>query len=82
MNSQIMCILYAVVVMVIVSLDSVYGLTYKLFGGLVGSGTQDDYATGMQLNEPGFIIHVIVFALLLSLPLFMKKYGLPKMNMF
>jgi len=77
-----MCILYAVVVMVIVSLDSVYGLTYQLFGKLVGASSQDDYATGMQISEPGFIIHVIVFALILSIPLFMKKSGLPKMNMF
>ena len=65
--------LYVVLAMILVSLGATYQLTYKLFGGLTGSKTQSDYALGMKPTKPGFIIHVIVFALLVAVPMFLSK---------
>ena len=65
--------LYVVLAMVLVSLSGTYQLTYKLFGGLTGSKKHHDYGIGMKITQPGFIIHVIVFALLVAVPMFLSK---------
>jgi hypothetical protein len=71
-KNMLLCILYTVLAFVFVSLDGTYQLTYKLFGKMTGK-SQADYGTGNKLPQPGFIIHILVFALLIALPMFLNK---------
>ena len=59
--------------MIIVSLSMTYGITYKLFGKLLGSTTQMSYGDGMNFTQPGFLLHIIVFALLIFVPMYFIK---------
>ena len=73
MTTLLLCTLYVVIVMVIVSLSLTYKLTYKLFGGLLGETSQLSYGTGMDFNQSGFLLHIIVFALLVGIPMYLYK---------
>jgi hypothetical protein len=73
MTKLLLCTLYAVVVMVIVSLSLTYNITYKLFGKMLGSMGQMSYGTGMSFNQPGFLLHIVVFALLIYVPMYFYK---------
>ena len=72
-KDMILGIVYAVLAMVLVSLANTYNITYNLFGKLVGSGSQASYGQGNTLKQPGFLIHILVFALLIAVPCFMNK---------
>ena len=61
--------LYTVLVMVLVSLDGTYSITYNLFGKLVGSKDQTEYGTGMNIKNRGFLLHILVFAILIVIPM-------------
>ena len=65
--------LYVVLAMVLVSLSGTYAITNKLFGKLVGASDPKKYGMGMKLTEPGFLLHIIVFALLVAVPMFLSK---------
>lgn len=72
-KTLILSIIYAVLAMVLVSLDATYNITYTLFGKLVGAGSQQAYGVGMKLKQPGFLLHVVVFAVLIAVPMFLCK---------
>ena len=78
MNKQLICSLYTVIVMIIVSLSMTYSITYKLFGKLFGSITQTSYGDGMKFNQPGFLLHIIVFALLIYVPMYFYNRDTPE----
>jgi hypothetical protein len=59
--------------MVLVSIDGTYNITHALFGNLIGVPDQKEYSTGLSLKNKGFLIHVVVFALLIALPMLMCK---------
>jgi len=59
--------------MIIVSSSLTYKLTYKLFGSLLGASSQLSYGTGMNFSERGFLLHIIVFALLVGIPMYLYK---------
>jgi hypothetical protein len=56
-----------VLIFIIVSLDLTYGITYSIFGKLLGSSGKVDFGTGMTFMNRGFILHVVVFAALVAL---------------
>ena len=64
-------LVFAVLAFVVVSLKFTYEMTYKLAVAAGYTGTQEDYSTGMSLYRPGFVLHVIVFAVILFL---LQKY--------
>ena len=61
--------IYVVFIMLLVSLDGTYNITYTLFGSFVGKPSQEQYGTGMRLGNQGFIIHLIIFTILLVMPM-------------
>ena len=63
--------LYAVLAFVLVSLDTTYSLTQSIFGNLVGASSTNPYGRGQSLNNRGFLLHIVVFALLIAVPMFM-----------
>ena len=60
--------LYVVLAFILVSLKGTYSLTKKLFGG-----KSTDWPTGNDIKSAGFLLHVVVFALLVALPMFFCK---------
>jgi len=62
--------IYAVLAMILVSLDGTYSITKTIFGNIVGN---DNYGIGMSLNNKGFYLHILVFALLIALPMLLCK---------
>jgi hypothetical protein len=62
-------VLYLVLAFVLVSMSGTYTLTGKVFGKSLGP-----WPVGMDIKQPGFWVHVVVFALLVALPMvFCKK---------
>jgi hypothetical protein len=72
-KSVVVVTVYLTLVMILVSLDSVYGITNNIFGKLIGAPDQVSYGIGMNFNQRGFILHIIVFALLVALPMIYMK---------
>ena len=72
-RDMILGILYAVLAMVLVSLTNTYNITYNLFGKLLGSGSQASYGTGNTFKNPGFLLHIVVFAILIAIPCCINK---------
>jgi len=62
--------LYVVLAFVLVSLKGTYSLTGKLFGKMFPKTT---WPAGNDLGNAGFLLHVLVFALLVALPMFFCK---------
>jgi len=67
----ILTTVYTLLIMILLSLDGTYTLTHTLLGGFIGNPGQEKYGTGMRLNSPGFIIHLVIFAILLVTPMLM-----------
>jgi hypothetical protein len=67
----ILTTVYVLILMVLLSLDGTYTLTHTILGRFIGSPSQEKYGTGMKLNSPGFIIHLILFAVFLIIPMMM-----------
>jgi len=63
--------LYLTLVFVLVSLNNTYKITYVIFGKALGDKTQESYGVGTNFNQKGFLLHVLVFALLVALPMFL-----------
>ena len=59
--------------MVLVSLDGTYNLTYNLFGNLIGVNDQSSYGLGLNLKNKGFILHIVLFTILLVTPMLLCK---------
>ena len=59
--------LYIVLAMMLVSLDGTYNITHKLFGNILGQPDQINYGVGMKCTNRGFLLHMLVFAALISL---------------
>ena len=70
-NMIFLTVVYTVLLMVLLSLDGTYTLTHTLFGNLIGNPSQDKYGMGMRLTSPGFIIHLIIFTILIVAPMMM-----------
>ena len=69
MRHAALWVLYLVLAFVLVSMSGTYTLTGKLFGKSLGP-----WPVGMDIKQPGFWVHVVVFALLVTLPIvFCKK---------
>lgn len=69
MRNAALWVLYLVLAFVLVSMSGTYTLTGKLFGKSLGP-----WPVGMDIKQPGFWVHVVVFALLVTLPIvFCKK---------
>ena len=73
LNNKLIITLYLTVLFILVSLKGVYELTYKWFGKMAGSNNQIEYGSGMMLSNRGLIIHAVVFALLVFLPMHFGK---------
>jgi hypothetical protein len=56
--------IYTVLVMILVSLDGTYNITHSLFS----KTSQEKYGTGMSFKNNGFILHIIIFTLLILAP--------------
>ena len=69
----LLSVLYVVLAMVLVSLTGTYKLTYGIFGKMLGANSQADYGMGLVLKKPGVILHIVVFALLVAIPMFLCK---------
>ena len=67
----ILTTIYTLLVMVLLSSDGTYTLTYTILGRFIGNPSQEKYGTGIKITSPGFIIHLIFFALLLVIPMLM-----------
>jgi hypothetical protein len=67
--------LYTVLAMILVSLDGTYNITYNVLKslGLNSMRDQEEYGTGMKLNQKGFLLHIVVFALLVAVPMLLCK---------
>ena len=59
-----MITLIAVVLFIVVGLSTTYGMTDKVFGGVVGQ-QGSVYAVGNTFHNRGFLIHAVVFGLVL-----------------
>jgi hypothetical protein len=69
MRHAALWVLYLVLAFVLVSMSGTYTLTGKVFGKSLGP-----WPVGMDIKQPGFWVHVVVFALLVTLPIvFCKK---------
>ena len=65
--SNVIYLLFVIGLMVFVSLSWTYKQTKKIFAD---SDTQTSYGVGMDYSSKGFIIHVIIFSILIFMPLF------------
>jgi len=65
--------LYVVLAFVLVSLKGTYSLTKNVFGNLFSASAKANWPTGNDLGNAGFLLHVVVFALLVALPMFFCK---------
>jgi len=72
-KDMLLGVLYAVLAMVLVSLNNTYSITYNLFGKLLGSSSQDSYGKGNTFKNPGFLLHIVVFAILIAIPCCINK---------
>ena len=71
-QAKLLLVLYLVLAFVLVSLSATYSLTAKLFA--MGD-SQVKYGTGQSFSQKGFLIHIVVYALLAALPFFyIKEY--------
>ena len=68
----LLIILYSVLALVFVSLNNTYQLTYKFFGKFL-KVDQATYGSGNTFKNPGFLIHIVVFALLIGVPMLSNK---------
>ena len=73
LDSNWMGVAYVLIAFILVSLDNTYGITYNLFGNLLGSNSQVEYGMGNTFAHKGFILHIIVFAILIILPMVLIK---------
>ena len=62
--------LYVVLAFVLVSLKGTYSLTKKIFAS---KSATDSWGPGFDPSNKGFIVHAVVFALLVALPMFFCK---------
>ena len=63
-SRKLLTIIYLILVMVLVSLKETYSVTHKIFAN---EQSIEDYTENI-----GFIIHLVVFSLLVALPVFVK----------
>ena len=70
LQAKLLLVVYLVLSMVIVNLKPTYKLTKKVFGS---NSTEDDYGVGQEFSQMGFILHIVVFALLAAIPFFFIK---------
>ena len=71
-QAKLLLVLYLVLAFVLVSLAPTYTLTGKIFA--MGD-SQSTYGTGQTFSQKGFLLHIVVFALLAALPFFyIKEY--------
>ncbi len=63
-SRKLLTIIYLILVMVLVSLKETYSISHKIFANEL---TLEDYTENI-----GFIIHLVVFSLLVALPVFVK----------
>ena len=57
--------LYVTLLFIFVSMSGTYAITGKLFGSLF----KVQWPAGMNIRQPGFWVHVVVFAILVALPM-------------
>jgi predicted transporter len=71
--NKLSIILYSVLVFVIVSLDKTYSITNKFLGKLVGASDKISYGSGNSFGNKGFLLHILVYALLIGAPMYFVK---------
>ena len=64
---KLLLIIYLVLVMVLVSLKPTYSLTKKVFGT---NSDDNEYGVGEKFTQTGFLVHIVVFALLAAIPFY------------
>jgi phosphate starvation-inducible membrane PsiE len=64
---KLLLIIYLVLAMVLVSLKPTYSLTKKVFGT---KSDEQEYGVGEKFTRMGFLVHIVVFALLASIPFY------------
>ena len=69
----LLSVLYVTLAMILVSLNGTYQITYSIFGKLLGAKDKSAYGTGLSFKHPGFLLHIVVFAALVAVPMFMCK---------
>ena len=69
LQHKLLIAVYATLAMIVVSLSQTYSLTQQYLGDLVGADPSD-YGTGNTFSNKGFLLHIIVFFLLILLPMF------------
>jgi hypothetical protein len=72
-NMIMLSTLYIVLAMVLVSLDGTYNLTYNVLKIFGFKTKQEKYGIGMKLNQTGFLLHIVVFAVLVAVPMVLCK---------
>ena len=65
MDPKMKALLFSVLLFVLVGYSVTYSTTQSIFGGIVGQ-TGPDYGVGNTLSNYGFILHAIVFAVLMK----------------
>ena len=61
--------LYTVLAFILVSHSGTYKITHSIYSALGGKQDEEDYGTGMDFTNQGFLLHVLVFALLIFVPM-------------
>jgi hypothetical protein len=69
MKRKLLTVIYIILVMVILSMNETYSFTHKIFKQ---TETQEEYSKGMEINSRGFLIHLVIFIILISFPVFVK----------
>lgn len=64
---KLLLIIYLVLAMVLVSLKPTYALTKKVFGT---NSDEMEYGMGEKFSRMGFLVHIVVFALLAAIPFY------------
>ena len=72
LQHKLLIALYATLAMIVVSLSQTYSLTGEYLGGLVG-GDPTTYGSGNTFSNQGFVLHIVVFFLLILLPMFFSS---------
>ena len=67
---MLMCTLYATLAFILVSLAGTYKLTKGIFAD---KDKPDDYGVGQRFDQKGFLLHIVVFALLIFVPMKFNK---------
>ena len=67
-KKSLLFIAYIVAVMVVVTQRRTFDTTFKVVNLFDKKAVRSTYGNGMMLNQLGYLLHIVVFAILVMLP--------------